>query len=726
MVSSARKYLILSSYPPRECGIATFTKDLSDSIQKRFGNSIGSKIAAINESSSLLRTYPKKVSVTLTENDIASYEALAKKINRMKDVEVVNIQHEFGLFGGLFGSYLLTFMELLNKKIITTMHTVLEDPKQEMKEVVRRIFELSDKVVVMTENAKKILADFYQVDVSKVEVIPHGVPAISYEKNEKAKRKYGLKGKTVLMTFGMLSKGKSLETVINALPKVVKKFPDVVYLIVGQTHPIVRQKEGESYRNMLKELIAYHKLNDHVKFLDKYLTLKEIIECLQMADIYLAPSSDARQICSGTVSYAMGAGRAIIASRTKYNEEVLASNRGIIIKDNDPDAFSRAIIKLLRNQELRASLEKNAFEYSRKMTWQNISTKYFNTIHSLSQFEINEFGKLPRLNFKHFFRITDDFGMIQFCNYTTPDVESGYTLDDNARALVVSKKAFEVFGYKKFAKMAGKFLDFIDYCYESEGVIHNVVNYKREYADDIGSEDSYGRALWGLAETVESNMPSQIKERAKEILAKYIKSGIEVSSPRAEADSLIGLTKVMAHFPSEAETQEKLLDSLICKYNDSKDEEWKWFESYLTYANGRIPEALFEAHKFDKSGEAKNIAIESMDFLTKILFIEDKLFPIGQEKWYHRKSERSMFDQQPIEASVMTTAYIKAFESTGNQIYMKRARDSFDWFLGKNAHHLMVYDESSGGSFDGITRNGVNANQGAESTVSYLLARLSF
>ncbi len=724
---TAKKILFLSSFPPRECGIATFTKDLTDSVRKKFGNSVLPHIIAINDSESNVYKYGRCVSLAITENDPASYERAARRVNKMKSVEIVNIQHEFGLFGGDYGEYLLRFMELLNKKIVTTLHTTLESPPEKMKTVVQQIFELSDRVVVMTETARKILSEQYAVDSAKILVILHGVPSVQFANLERAKKKYGIKESNVLLTFGLLSRGKAVENVIGAMPEIVKRHPDTAYLLVGQTHPKVREHEGESYRQELRYISEKHGVGGHVKFLDRFLTQKEIIECLRMSTIYMAPSLDPAQICSGTVSYAMGAGKAIISSRSKYNREMLAKGRGIMLTRNSPKGFAKVAISLLSDPQKKSELERNAFEFSRKMTWPNVATQYFNTFSNLAPITNGSFSRLPRINFGHFSELTDDFGMIQFSNYAVPDKSSGYTLDDNARALVVAVRGYERAGTKKMLTFAEKFLSFIEKCQMQDGKFHNMLGQNRDFLDDIGSEDSFGRAVSALGETLKSSLPEEYRLRAKKTLEKAFPSELEIISPRAQADTLmaaIDSDKFISKGTASG-IRMRMTDSLISKYNEMSNDGWNWFEKYLTYGNAKIPEALFEAQSHDKSGIVQRIAKDSMDFLTKNLFIGGKLVPIGQEKWFVKSRERSMYDQQPIEAAGMTTAYLKAFEQTGTQDYKQKARDSFDWFLGKNSQNQTVYDEATGGCFDGLTRTGVNANEGAESTVSYLLARLS-
>lgn len=719
------KILFLSTYPPRECGIATFTRDLSDSMQKKFGNHIQPAIISMEESPSSLRVYAKKVFQHITESDLESYVAAAKKINSMKNAEVVNIQHEFGIFGGDYGSNLISFMGCLEKPIVTTFHTVLENPDDEMKHVVKEIDAKSRSLVVMTQIAKDILVKDFEIAPEKILVIPHGVPNVSFGgSNELLKRKFGLQGKKILLTFGLLSRGKAIEYVIKALPKIIKENPSAVFVLVGETHPKVRKEEGESYRNELRVLSKELGVEESVKFLDEYLSLDKLIECLKLADVYLAPSRDRRQICSGTVSYALAAGKAIVSSPNKYNKEVLLENRGIMLSKNDSNFFANKVNFLLANPSKKKEFERNAFSYSRKMTWQNVGTQYYTAFSKLSKID-KYHSRLPRINFRHFYNLSDDFGVMQFSDYSTPLRESGYTLDDNARALSVAVKAYSMFSSSRMLRAADTYLSFLERAQVESGHFHNVYSENRNPIDDVGSEDSFGRAVHSLGNLVNSSMPDSFKARARVVLEKTINGETTILSPRAQANSLIGLVRAKSIVDFSTSKIGSLIDSLISKFDTHNEEKWAWFENYLTYGNFIIPEALIVASAHDESGRASEVAMSSMAFLTKTHFINGKLVPIGQDGWFVKDEERAYYDQQPIEAAGMTSAYLKAYSVTNNADYLQKAKDSFEWFLGRNSINQMVYDDSTGGCFDGITRNGVNLNQGAESTICYLNARLS-
>ena len=716
--------IFVATFPPRECGIATFTKDLSDSIRNKFGNKTRIRIVAMEDAKSGSRVYPKKIFLKINEGNIGHYAKAAKKINSMKRIKIVNIQHEFGIFGGEMGRHLIKFMELLDKKTVLSFHSVIERPDEKRLRLVQRLVGLSDKVVVMTGNAKEILCNFYSIPADKIEIIPHGVPSFGFSAGkERTKKKFGLIGKKVLMTFGMLSRGKALECVIKAIPEVIKKHPDAVYLIVGKTHPKVIAQEGESYRNELKAIVNNLGIRENVKFVDKYLTLHEIVELLTVADVYLAPSLDKKQICSGTVSYALGAGKAIIASMNRYNEEVLSGKRGIIVENNSSREFAKNILLLLSDGGLKLGFEKRAFEYSRNMAWPNVSTKYFNIFENLAVFESDYFSKLPKISFRHLFNLTDDFGIIQFADFIYPIKDSGYTLDDNARALSVAISAYDRFKSKRLLRAADTYLSFVEQSQTDTGFFHNIANADRVFVDKVGSEDSFGRAVNSLGRVLKSTLPKSYKLRAKNILGNAFEN--DIISPRAQADTLIGLSFATGLMNVPINQVNRLINSLISKFEVKKDGDWTWFENYLTYGNSVLSEALFEAEVLDKSKKIKDVAMASLDFLTKTHFIDGKLVPVGQEGWFHKNGSKSLYDQQPIEAAGMTSAYLKAFNSTKKFSYLKNARKSFEWFLGRNVANQVIYDESTGGCFDGLTKNGVNMNQGAESTICYLNARLS-
>lgn len=722
-MSQQSSIVFVSSFPPRECGIATFSKDLSDSIQKKFGYYLHPRVVALNESGTSIYNYNHKVMDQIDASSEAEFAKAAERLNRKRKLGVVSIQHEFGLYGGNYGEYIASFLEKLNKDAVTTFHTVLPSPDPERLAVVQRICGKSKAVVVMTHIAKKLLYDDYAVPLEKVFVIPHGVPEIVPSKKAFFKKKYSLSGKTVLLTFGLLSRGKGIEYVIKALPTIVAKFPRAVYVVAGETHPKVRQQEGESYRNELEELAKSLGVEKNVKFLNKYLSLTELIECLQMTDVYLSPSIDKNQSCSGTTSYAMSAGKCVIATRCKYNEEVFADNRGILVPVEDFAAFERQILRLLENPKLISQFEHNAFAYSRKMVWPNVANQYASIFTDVHDFNFNFMNKLPKLSYSHMHRLTDEFGIIQFANFFEPNPKSGYTADDNARALIVATNALKLSPSVKMERQAKKYLNFLEFCETPDGWFHNIVDEQREFLDRIGSEDSYGRSLWALGAATSANLPVSLHNKAVDLFDRAAKNVTSIGSPRAKAFALQGLASFGAKDDSHLHAMGKLTDSLVHQFHEVSEADWHWFEESMTYANAAICEAIFTSANILESEEYLSVATRSLDMLSRELILENKLMPIGHNGWYKRGEERSFFNQQPIEAGTMTTAYIKGHSVSKKKEYLKNAKISFEWFFGRNSLNCVMVDQKSNGCYDGLSPTEINVNQGAESTLEYLMAR---
>jgi glycosyltransferase involved in cell wall biosynthesis len=680
------------------------------------------RVIALNESSSSIYNYPHKVMDQINALQAADFSALASRVNRKRSISVVNVQHEFGLFGGEYGEYLLDFLTHLKKDAVTTFHTVLPNPDPKRLEVVQRICANCKAVVVMTEGAKRILMEEYHVPDEKVCVVPHGVPEIVPGKKDLFKQKYRLADKTVLLTFGLLSRGKGIEYVIKALPRVVKEFPNAVYVVAGETHPKVRAHEGESYRNELEQLSRSLGVEQNVKFLNRYLSLSELIELLQMADVYLSPSIDKNQSCSGTTSYAMAAGKASIVTKSKYNEEVFGQERGMLVPVEVHVPFENALLRLLRNPQLMHELEQRAFAYSRKMVWPNVANQYASIYTDVHDFNFEFIDKLPKASYAHLHRLTDEFGIIQFANFFEPNPLSGYTADDNARALMVAVQALDTAPSVKMERAAKRYLNFLDYCQTQDGWFHNIVDSNHNFLDRTGSEDSFGRSLWALGVASRANLQVSVHDKALALFDRALPNVTSLGSPRAKAFSLMGLTA----FPQKDErilhTMSRLSDSLVSQFHEVADDNWHWFEESLTYANASICEAIFNSAQILENPEYMGVATKSLDMLSKELILRNTLMPVGHHGWYAKGQERAFFNQQPIEAGTMTTAYLKGHELAKKDEYRKNAKISFEWFFGRNSLNAVMVDKKSHGCYDGLSPTEVNVNQGAESTLEYLLA----
>lgn len=721
--------LYCASFPPRECGIATFTKRLTEAIDKEFSPEIKSKILAINSNGTSIYNYPRKVVMQINETELEDYLNRAHEINNCQDIRLVNIQHEYGLFGGEQGEFLIPFMELLKKPIVVTMHTILRNPDEKMKKVAQIISKKSAGIVIMNHNAKKILHDNYGIQKEKLHVIPHGVFHIPFPSKSKAKKLLNLDNKIVISTFGMISKDKGIEYAIEALPKVIEEHPNVIYLIIGATHPQVLKEEGEKYRNKLKKIIQKHKLEDYVKFYNHYLTEKEVVDYLRATDIYVYPILSRQQASSGSLSDAMACGCPTITTKTQYAESVINEERGRFVRFKNSQDITKHLLELLNNVPLRKEMLKNAYFFTRHMTWQNVALSYFELFNKCAKIVPQKKGKLPPIKIDYLKNLTDNFGMIQFANHTRPDKHSGYCLDDNARALIACVEYYKIRKSQGLLKLIKLYLDFIKFTQKSNGKFHNFINYHQKFTDTTESQDSFGRAIWALGSTISSDkLPTTITEEAQKIFDKAQEPILELSSLRAIAFAITGLSRMnrKKKDPVITELIKTLGDKLIKSFEEHANDKWIWFEDCFTYSNYKLPEVLFRVYQISKDKKYLQVAEKTMRFLMSITFENKKYFsPIGQDGWYFKDGKRAYFDQQPEDAATAVESLVLAFQVTGNKEYKKKAKIAFEWFLGKNHLNQMVYDEATGGSYDGLGKYSINFNQGAESSVSYLLARLA-
>jgi len=547
----------------------------------------------------------------------------------------------------------------------------------------------------------------------------------AYQKTDKYKEKFELTNKIVLSTFGMLSRGKGMEYAIKSLPVLVKKYPNLIYLIIGETHPGASYQDGIKYRGELEDLVKKLKLQNNVKFVKKYLSLSELVEYLLATDIYMFTNLEKAQISSGTLTYALGCGKAIVATPIIYAEEILSGERGVLVRFKDPSSFSRGVDKILSNKKLKENLEKNAYFFSRQMIWSNVAYSYLKIFNKVVQLRKEITEKFPKIKLSHLKKITDSFGIIQFSSYNVPDKKSGYTLDDNARALIVSVLHDKLFNSEESQELSKIYLNFIENVQEIDGNFKNQHKNKEEFTNPY-SEDAFGRALWALGYVINKSEKDYLRIKARNIFEKSFNYVSCINSPRAKAFSLSGLVYYYKKIPNEKVLIKikELANDLVKLYEENSSRDWAWFEPSLTYSNAKLPKALLLA--YDATGNKKylGIAEKSLKFLTDLCIINEKLYPIGQNGWCNRRERRAFFDQQPVDASTMVHTYLVAYELTGKKDYYKKALIAFNWFLGYNHLNQMIYDEATGGCFDGLGKHSLNFNQGAESTVSYLMARI--
>ncbi len=712
----------IATYPPRECGIATFTKDLTSALDHKFSPSLQAKIISINKGDCNY-SYSNNVISNIIEEDVSTYEKVAKKVNAIDKIRLVNIQHEFGIYGGKNGDYLLSLLENFEKPIVTTLHTILPNPDNHIKRIMKKIAHYSSKIVIMNRLGLNILKDNYDIK-KNIEIIPHGTPNIPFKEKFKMKKELGFESKTILMSFGMINPNKGFEYTIDALPEVVKKFPTLLYLIIGETHPEIKKKIGENYRNFLENKVKSLKLTKHVRFINKYITLNEITRYLQASDIFISTNQDYRQIVSGTLAYGASCGLPIISTPYLHAKDLLSPNRGILVKFKDSDSIKQALLKLLTDPELRKYLRYNIYQYTRNAIWPNVAISYFTLYKEL----VPELKKcrysVPKIDFKHVNKLTDDFGMIQFSKFNIPDIKSGYTLDDNARALIACVQYYDLFKEETMIESINTYLNFILHVFH-ESKFYNFVDYNKKINFDRWSEDAHGRALWALGALLSSkNLPNVISSKAYTLFNKGIEIIEEFRSPRSIAFSIIGLYYCFKSTGKKLEKITKLANLLVSYYNRCSKNNWEWFEKSLTYSNSKLSEALFSYYDLTKNENYLEIAEKSLEFLMKHTFIDNIYVPIGENGWFHQNSKRALYDQQPVNTASIVQTLVLAYKLTKKELYLKNAIKAFEWFLGRNTLKQIVYDNTSGGCYDGISKEGINLNQGAESIVTYLLARM--
>jgi glycosyltransferase involved in cell wall biosynthesis len=738
--SIIKRIAFIGNYLPRQCGIATFTTDLCESIADEYKGT-ACIVLPVNDNEAGYE-YPPRVRFELAEKDIESYRRAADFLN-INNVDMVSLQHEYGIFGGRAGSYILTLLRELRMPVVTTLHTILREPNPDQHRVLEEIVSFSDRVVVMSERGAEFLQSVYHVSPEKIDLIPHGIPDIPFVDPSFYKDLFGAEGKTVLLSFGLLSANKGIENVISALPAILEKHPNVVYIIVGATHPHVIRNEGETYRLSLQWLAHEKGVEKNVIFYNRFVSLEELVQFISAADIYITPYLDAAQITSGTLAYTLGAGKAVISTPYWYAEELLADERGALVPFSDPKALAEQVIDLLDNESKRHAMRKRAYLFGRDMIWPQVAHHYMKTFEraraerrhfAQAEFAVKALdkraGELPPLKLDHLHHLTDNTGILQHAIFTIPNYREGYTTDDNARALMVSV-LLEESGSKEAVELATRYLAFTWYAFNAETRrFRNFMDYQRNWLEETGSDDSHGRALWALGLVLgRSNTPT-LHNMAGRVFQQSLLAILETTSPRAWAFALIGIHEYLSRFAGDSrvsQVQEELAGRLLSLYKDNKVDGWNWFEDKLTYCNAVLSHVMLLCGQSIPNPEMTQVGLESLRWLAELQHadMEGKHFvPIGSNGFYHRGGERARFDQQPVEAQAMVSACLEAHRITGKTSWHMEARRAFEWFLGRNDLHLPVYDPTTGGCRDGLHSDRPNENQGAESTLAFLQSLL--
>ncbi|HLG16195.1 MAG TPA: glycosyltransferase [Blastocatellia bacterium] len=724
----------VSSYPPRECGLATFTSDLRSAICGLRSDVQTSVIAMTNTAEGY--EYPPEVVFEIRHNRLADYRLAAEYIN-LSGVDVVCLQHEFGLFGGTEGRYVIEMLEGLRKPVVTTLHTVMRDPQPGFRDSLTRVAALSDYLVVLNSKGMPILNEYYGLPEERIGFIHHGVPDVPFVDPNYYKDKFGVEGRLVILTFGLLSRNKGIEMMLEALPEVVRAHPRVIYMVLGATHPEVKRRQGEEYRLWLKRRVRELGIEDHVLFYDRYVELGELLEFIGACDIYVTPYKSKDQIVSGTLAYAVGMGKAIISTPYLYAEELLADGRGQLVDFGDSKALAQILFKLIEKRPTRHRMRKRAYEYGRQMIWQEAAKRYLEFFDRAVTYANKAIARpvkklpsvayaLPEIKLDHLARLTDDTGIIQHATYGIPDRRHGYATDDAARALVVSLMHHRQFGDELSLDLATTYLSFLQYAQLPDGHFHNFMSYAREFIDERGSEDMLGRALWGLGSAVAYGPTEEMRALARELFERAL-GALDLKHPRGMAYAICGLFNFLQHYDGAALVRRKLVElanQLVEMFERSRAEDWRWFGEDMSYANAKLPQAMLLAYRASGDERFKGIGLESLEFLLAETYRDGRFDFIGNQGWYRRGGERAVLSQQPIEAGYTAEACLAAYEVTEEPRYLELAQAAAEWLLGRNHLGAIVYDFTTGACADGLDPQGPSMNQGAESAICGLLTLL--
>jgi glycosyltransferase involved in cell wall biosynthesis len=754
---------VIGNYLPRHCGIATFTTDLCGAIAAEYGTA---RLMAlpVNDTEEGY-DYPSRVRWSLAQDDVKSYQDAAEFLN-FNNIDMVCLQHEYGIFGGPAGSHILHLLRGLKMPLVTTLHTVLREPDADQLRVMEEIAELSDRLIVMSQLSSQFLQEIFKVPGSKIDMVPHGVPDLPFLDPNFYKDRFGVEGKAVLLTFGLLSPNKGIENVIQALPQILSKHKNVVYIVAGATHPHIFRREGDRYRESLQALGKKMGVESQVIFHNRFVSPEEMVEFIGAADIYITPYRHEAQVVSGTLAYALGAGKAIISTPYWHAIELLDDRRGALVPFENPDAIAQKTIELLDTPAIRHAMRKRAYLFAREMVWKRVAQGYMESFSRvrgdrmaspkvessarLTHKSLHE-DELPPLKLDHLNRMTDDTGMLQHAIFTIQNRKEGYATDDNARALILAVQLEQLapehiperldlgrysgryegrFGSADSFSVnsAGLYLSFLEHAFSpAKGRFRNFLRYDRRWNEPVGSEDSHGRALWALGTVLGRSRDQGFRGAAGRLFEFSLPAALEFSSPRAWAYTLLGIQEYLSSYPGDRDAQKVrsvLSRRLLEMYESIRTPDWKWFENVLAYGNARLPQALLLVGSACSDQRMVSAGLESLEWLSQTQRCETNghFVPIGSQGFYHQGGEKARFDQQPIEAAGAVSACLQAYRVTGDSRWRNEAWSAFNWFLGDNDLQLPLYDSVTGGCRDGLHPDRANENQGAESTLSFLMA----
>jgi glycosyltransferase involved in cell wall biosynthesis len=736
--SDIRKIAFLGDYLPRKCGIATFTTDLRTAVALEFPTT-QCLVVPVNDIEGGY-AYPPEVRFEIAEQDLSSYLRAADFLN-ITDVDVLCVEHEFGIYGGVAGSHLLALLHEVRMPIVTTLHTILQNPNPDQRRVMRELIRLSTRLVVMAEKGRAFLLDVYQAPAEKIDLIPHGIPDMPFADPNYFKDEFDVAGKQVLLTFGLLSPNKGIEYALQALPKIITEFPNVVFIVVGQTHPNLIRNEGEFYRLSLERMAKDLGVQKHVVFFNRFVELEELMRFIGAADIYLTPYLTETQITSGTLAYAFGSGNAVVSTPYWHATELLAGDRGKLVPFRSADAIADAVIDLLHNEPLRHSMRKNAYQTGRDMVWSRVAQAYVDAFHQAGRDHSfvgrksspiktldEQPGQLPAMKFDHLYRMSDSTGIFQHASFTVPNFAEGYCTDDNARALLLTLMLHHS-GHStpRINELTATYAAFINHAFDrTNHRFRNFMSFDRHWIEEVGSEDCHGHALWALGLCMRHAGNGSFHMLAAELFEQALPVVSEFTSPRAWAFTLIGIDEYLRRLDGDRranQIRESLTSKLMQLYTDTATGDWHWFENVVSYANAKLPHALILSGRCMNNTAMLETGLKTLRWLVKMQTSDAGSFrPVGSNGFYQKGQECALFDQQPIEAQVTVSACIEAYYATCDMFWVMEARRAFEWFLGRNDLGVALYDSSTGGCRDGLHVDRVSQNQGCESTLAFLLA----
>jgi glycosyltransferase involved in cell wall biosynthesis len=739
---NTKKIAVIGNYLPRQCGIATFTTDLCDALSEQIHNADENLIAVVMDDVDAGYDYSARVKFQIRTHSQPDYLRAAEFLNVHK-FDVAILQHEFGIYGGNCGAHVMHLMQNLRMPIITVLHSVLSKPSADQRIIIQELAKYSEFLVVMAHHAKTLLQDVYGIGERKISFIPHGIPDVPFKRADSFRRKLGIEDKKVLLTFGLLSPGKGLETMLSAMPEIIAEHPEALYIILGKTHPHVIGASGDSYRQALYQQVRRLKIDNHVLFENSFVDLDTLTQYIRSADVYVTPYVSEDQIVSGTLAYAVGIGAVTVSTPYWYAKEMLAENRGRLVPFADATAMTREINNLLGHENVALKIREKGYQHGRSMIWSKVAQDYIeHTAKALERTvdrpipqyserpDVRIIKELPDFNLQHLKVMTDDTGILQHAKYSIPDRIHGYCVDDNARALIVVSKYHWLLKDKSVIPMIQTYLSFLHYSFNSEnGRFRNFMSYDRRWLEEVGSEDSHGRSLWGLGVAVQCAPNDAIRNMAATLFLDGLHVVEEFISPRACAFATVGLHAYMSHFGGDANARRVrtfLSEKLAALFRNRTLDDWPWCEETVTYANAKLPHALILAGQWIPDTEMFDMGIAALKWLLeKQTAADGHLSIIGNANWCKRECQTSTFDQQPLEAMALIDACAEAFRATGEMEWLEEGYRCLGWFMGRNDLNQQIYDFNTGGCCDGLEATGVNANQGAESTLSWLISLLN-